>query len=94
PLAVKLGGSSDLAVVYACSSLLVLTGFVGAIQNGVALALHKVKQQAVANLLTAPVVFAIMWGAATQRDIGWAVYGSIAAQWLIVIGQERVLRRY
>lgn len=94
PLAVKLGGSSDLAAVYASSSLLVLTGFVGAIQNGVALALHKVKQQAVANLLTAPVVFAIMWGAATQRDIGWAVYGSIAAQWLIVIGQERVLRRY
>lgn len=94
PLAVKLGGSSDLAVVYASSSLLVLTGFLGAIQNGVALALHKVKQQAVANLLTAPVVFAIMWGAATQRDIGWAVYGSIAAQWLIVLGQERVLRRY
>ncbi|SDY52539.1 Membrane protein involved in the export of O-antigen and teichoic acid [Lysobacter sp. yr284] len=94
PLAVRLGGSADLAVVYASSSLLVLTGFVGAIQNGVALALHKVKQQAAANLLTAPVVFAIMWAAATRRDIGWAMYGAIAAQWLIVIGQERVLRRY
>lgn len=94
PLAIKLGGSADLAVVYASSSLLVLTGFVGAIQNGVALALHKVKQQAAANLLTAPLVFAIMWAAATRRDIAWAMYGAIAAQWLIVLGQERVLRRY
>ncbi|MGO1070489.1 oligosaccharide flippase family protein [Lysobacter sp. CA199] len=94
PLAVKIGGSAELAGVYASSALLVLTGFVGAIQNGVALALHKVKQQAVANIVTAPLVFAIMLLAALQRDIAWAVYGSIAAQWLIVLGQERVLRRY
>ncbi|ATE71978.1 oligosaccharide flippase family protein [Lysobacter capsici] len=94
PLALRVGGSADLVAVYASSSLLVLTGFIGAVQNGVALALHKVKQQALANLITAPLVFAIMLLAASRRDIGWAVYGSIAAQWLIVIGQERVLRRY
>lgn len=94
PLAVKVGGSAELTGVYAASSLLVLTGFLGAVQNGVALALHKVKQQAIANIVTAPLVFAIMVLAALQRDITWAIWGSIAAQWLIVLGQERVLRRY
>ncbi|MGH8080978.1 MAG: oligosaccharide flippase family protein [Lysobacter sp.] len=94
PLAVKVGGSADLTAMYAASSLLVLSGFLGAVQNGVALALHKVKQQALANIVTAPLVFAIMLVAATREDIAWAVYGSIAAQWLIVLAQERVLRRY
>lgn len=94
PLAVKVGGSTDLVAVYAASALLVLTGFLTAIQNGVALALHKVKEQALANLLSAPLVFLAIVLAALRRDIAWAIYGYIAAQIVIVLGQEHALRRY
>ncbi|NZA25837.1 oligosaccharide flippase family protein [Luteimonas sp. SJ-92] len=94
PLAVAVGGSDDLAAVYASAGLLVFTGFMTAIQNGVALALQRVRQQALANLACAPLVFLIMLLAATRRDLAWAVYGYVAAQAVIVVAQERVLLRY
>lgn len=93
-LADKVGHSRTLIPVYASSSLLVLAGFITAIQNGVALALHRVKEQAFANIVTAPVAFVVMLLAALERDIHWAIYGYIAAQAVIAIGQERTLRRY
>ncbi|UJB19772.1 MULTISPECIES: oligosaccharide flippase family protein [Lysobacter] len=88
------GHDAALTPVYASSSLLVLAGFLTAIQNGVALAVGRVKEQAWANLLSAPIAFAIMVLAAFQRDLHWAMYGYIASQIVIAVGQERSLRRY
>lgn len=93
-LARAVGHSAALTPVYAAAGLLVLTGFLAAVQNGVALAIGRVKEQALANLLTAPLAFAAMALAAWQRDLAWAVYGYIAAQVLIVLGQEHSLRRH
>ncbi|MEH6415949.1 oligosaccharide flippase family protein [Pseudomonas sp. CGJS7] len=90
----QVGHSAALTPVYASSCLLVLAGFLTAIQNGVALAVGRVKEQAWANLLSAPFAFAIMVLAAFQRDLHWAMYGYIASQAVIAIGQERSLRRY
>ncbi len=93
-LASKVGGAEGLSGSYAASSLLVLTGFLTSVQNGVTLALHRVRQQALANLVVAPVVFLMMLAAASQRGVGWALAGYIAAQSLIFLSQERVVRRY
>ncbi|MBX9400292.1 oligosaccharide flippase family protein [Lysobacter sp. BMK333-48F3] len=90
----QVGHTAALTPVYASASILVLAGFVTAIQNGVALALHRVKEQAYANIASAPIAFAIMVLAAMRHDLHWAVYGYIASQAVIAIGQERSLRRY
>lgn len=93
-LAERVGGSSDLVSAYAGAAVLVMTGFLIAVQNGVALALNQVKQQAIANLVAAPLIVAVMVLAAQARSVTWAVLGYVVVQLLIVIGQERVLWRH
>lgn len=93
-LAVRVGDSASLTGVYMAASLLVFSGFLIAVQNGVALALGQVKQQATANLLAAPLILAALVLAAYMQGIAWAVGGYVVAQALIALSQERVLWRH
>lgn len=93
-LAVYVGGTAELALPYATSSLLVLSGFLGSVQNGVFLAIQKTKSQAKANICVAPFAFGVIVLAAIQRDLFLAVVGYAAAQIAFICAQECVLMRY
>lgn len=93
-LAVQVGGSSALAPAYAVSALLITTGCVGAVQNGIALATGRMRSFAKANLVGAPIALGAMLVAILHGEFYSILIGYIASQSVFVICQEITLLRY
>lgn len=93
-LSTHVGGSSALAPAYAVSALLIVTGCIGAIQNGIALATGRMRSLAKANLVGAPVALGAMLLAILHGEFYSILIGYIAAQSVFVICQEITLLRY
>ncbi len=93
-LAARSVGSPQLASAYRLSALLVMAGFLSALQGGVILGLDLAREQALVNLKIAPVSLAILLLCALQDDLVWALAGLILAQGSIVLAQEYVIYRY
>lgn len=93
-LAIHVGGSGALTSAYAVSALLIVTGCVGAVQNGIALATGRIRSFAKANLVSAPVALGAMLVAILHGEFYSILIGYIAAQSVFVISQEVTLTRH
>lgn len=87
-------GSPQLASAYRLSALLVIAGFLIAVQGGIILGLDLAREQALVNMKIAPITLAILLLFALQDDLLWALAGLIIAQGSIVLAQEYVIYRY
>ena len=67
-LAVHAGSSPQLASAYRLAALLVITGFLNAVQGGVILGLGIARQQALASLTVAPIVLVVFIFCAQRAD--------------------------
>ncbi|WP_431122738.1 oligosaccharide flippase family protein [Variovorax paradoxus] len=88
PLAKHVIGNEAQWTMVAASALLVFTGTLTSIQNGVALGMQKVKAQALINIVTAPFLVALFFFSARFERVDYALYSYIAAQVLICTGQQ------
>lgn len=78
-------------LLYAISALLVVTGFIIPVQNGISLGLGVVRRQATANLVAAPLVVCSMVVGAMTGSVVLAMFGYVCGQAAVCIAQQVAL---
>ncbi|WP_162253831.1 oligosaccharide flippase family protein [Rhodanobacter sp. Root179] len=93
PLAVAVNKQPQDAPLYMMSALLVLTGTLIPIQNGIALGLGEVKRQAIANVVAAPLALLVIVFASWRGGVTNALIGYICAQAVVLGAQQMALSK-